>query len=59
MTNVEMHVEDIGPEPHNGHRVLDVTGIGHVRRRLLCLDCKEEFEEISSSPDRSWMNGTL
>lgn len=51
--------EGISPHSHGGHRILDVTDIGHVGRTLLCLDCKTEFEEPRQWPDRSWMNGQL
>ena len=35
----------------------DVTAIGEMNRRLLCLDCKMEYQEPAPAPDRAWMNG--
>jgi hypothetical protein len=57
MTHIESHKEDSPPHPHNGHRILDVTAIGEMNRRLLCLDCKMEYQERAPARDRAWMNG--
>jgi hypothetical protein len=57
MAHIEIHKEDSPLRPHNGHRILDVTAIGDMNRRLLCLDCKMEYEELAPARDRAWMNG--
>ncbi len=57
MAHIEIHKDDLPQQPHHGHRILDVTAIGEMNRRLLCLDCKMEYEEPAPAPDRAWMNG--
>jgi hypothetical protein len=57
MTLIEIHKEDSPQQPHNGHRILDVTAIGEMNRRLQCLDCKMEYEEPAPASERAWMNG--
>jgi hypothetical protein len=47
--------EDLPPHPHNGHRTLDVTAIGEFQRRMLCLDCKTEYQEPAPPRDLTWM----
>jgi hypothetical protein len=59
MSVIDMHAEEFPQQSHDGHRLLDVTAIGHFYRRLLCLDCKVEFEEVTAGPDRTWMSGTF
>jgi hypothetical protein len=58
MENITVY-EDHSSPPHRGHRVLDVTAIGEMHRRLLCLDCKLEYEEPAPARDRIWMTGQL
>jgi hypothetical protein len=48
MAHIEIHKVDLPQTPHNGHRILDVTAIGEMNRRLLCLDCKMEYERACS-----------
>ena len=44
---------------HEGHRLLDVTAIGHLHPHRLCLDCKMEFEERPPAADRAWISAMM
>ena len=55
MEAIEIHSENLPPQSHNGHRIIDVTAAGHIHPRRLCLDCKVEYEERLPPPDREWM----
>jgi hypothetical protein len=59
MTHFEIQSDDLPPHPHKGHRTLDVTAIGAMPRKLLCLDCKLEYEEPVPVRDRAWMERAL
>jgi hypothetical protein len=59
MAHIEMQREDPRPQPHKGHRLLDVTAIGELPRKMLCLDCKMEYVVPVPMRDRAWMERAL
>ncbi len=59
MAHIEIKKDDLQLQSHKDHRLLDVTAIGEVRRKLLCLDCKTEYVEPVPVRDRAWMERAL
>ena len=53
---VESTSNNLPPQVHAGHRILDVTAIGNIHPRWLCLDCHLEFEERKPDRNTDWIN---
>lgn len=55
MPTIQSTSEQFPPQLHDGHRILDITLVGHIHPRMLCLDCHVEFERQQTPTSRTWM----